>query len=193
MDQFSYLSVLLSIILGLAITQILKGFRGIVLAQSRVRMYWPVVAWAVLLLLIDVQSWWAMFGLRSIVNWTFPAFSVVLAQTIAQYMLAAIVLPDFFGEKVDLREHYHDHTRSFFGLLVLLLLISLGKDLILSGHLKDRTDVIFHLCFIATSIPAMFIRSEWYHKALPPIALALFVAYISLLFVNLPTIDGIYK
>jgi len=31
---------LLSIILGLAITQILKGFRGIVLARSRVRMYW---------------------------------------------------------------------------------------------------------------------------------------------------------
>jgi len=35
MDQFSYLSVLLSIILGLAITQVLKGFRGILLARSR--------------------------------------------------------------------------------------------------------------------------------------------------------------
>jgi hypothetical protein len=33
MGEFSYLSVLLSIILGLAITQILQGFRG--LLQSR--------------------------------------------------------------------------------------------------------------------------------------------------------------
>ena len=34
MDQFSYLSVLLSIILGLAITQVLKGFRGLLLTSA---------------------------------------------------------------------------------------------------------------------------------------------------------------
>ena len=33
MDEFGYLSVLLSIIVGLAITQILQGFRGIVLSR----------------------------------------------------------------------------------------------------------------------------------------------------------------
>jgi hypothetical protein len=32
----------------------------------------------------------------------------------------------------------------------------------------------------------MYIRSEWYHKVLPVIALLLFVAYIGLLFVPLP-------
>jgi hypothetical protein len=187
MDEFSYLSVLLSIILGLAITQILKGFRGIVLARSRIRMYWPVLAWAALLLLIDVQSWWAMFGLRNISNWTFPGFLVVLAQTIVLYMLAAIVLPDFVGEEVDLSEHYHDHTRWFFGLLVLLMLVSLAKDLVLAGHLPDRTNLAFHLYSIATSLPAMFIRNKWYHKALAASGLLLFVAYVSLLFVALPT------
>ena len=61
MDEFSYLSVLISVILGLAVTQILKGFRGILLSRTRVRIYWPVIAWAVLLLLVCVQSWWAMF------------------------------------------------------------------------------------------------------------------------------------
>ena len=186
MDEFSYLSVLLSIILGLAITQILKGFRGIVLARSRIRMYWPVLAWAVLLLLIDVQSWWTMFGLRSIHDWSFLGFSVVLAQTITLYMLAAIVFPDFFGEEIDLYRHYSDHTRWFFGLLVLVPLVSLGKDLVLSGHLPVRTNLVFHLCSIATSLPAMFVRREWYHKALPVVGLLMFVAYISVLFVSLP-------
>jgi hypothetical protein len=33
MDEFSYLSVLISVILGLAVTQILKGFRGILLSR----------------------------------------------------------------------------------------------------------------------------------------------------------------
>ena len=38
-DAFSYLSVLLSIILGLAITQILQGLRRLMQARSRLRVY----------------------------------------------------------------------------------------------------------------------------------------------------------
>jgi hypothetical protein len=91
MDEFSYLSVLLSIILGLAITQILKGFRGLLQSRKRVRLYWPALAWAGLLLLIYVQTWWAMFGLRSHHDWTFGAFAIVLLQTIVLYMLAGLV------------------------------------------------------------------------------------------------------
>src|SRR5215831_8785414 len=37
MDEFGYLSVLLSVILGLAVTQILKGFRGLILSRARGR------------------------------------------------------------------------------------------------------------------------------------------------------------
>ena len=47
MDAFSYLSVLLSIILGLAITQILKGVRGWALSRARVVVYWPTLVLAV--------------------------------------------------------------------------------------------------------------------------------------------------
>src|SRR5258705_13903031 len=141
MDQFSYLSVLLSLIVGLAITQILKGYRGIMLARARIRVYWPTLLWSASLLLMNVQSWWAMFGMRDVRDWTFAGFAIVLAQTIVQYLLAAVVFPDFFGEHVDLREHYWRHTRWFFALTILVLLISLGKDWVFSGHLSDRLNV----------------------------------------------------
>ena len=72
MDEFSYLSVLISVILGLAVTQILKGFRGILLSRARIRIYWPVIAWAVLLLLVCVQSWWAMFECATISHGPLP-------------------------------------------------------------------------------------------------------------------------
>ena len=78
MDEFSYLSVLLSIILGLAVTQILTGFRGLLQSRARVRIYWPAIAWSFLLLVICAQSWWAMFGLRSHHAWTFGGFAVAL-------------------------------------------------------------------------------------------------------------------
>ena len=42
MTAFDYLSVLLSIVLGLAITQLLSGFAGLVRARDRMVMYWPL-------------------------------------------------------------------------------------------------------------------------------------------------------
>ena len=187
MDQFSYLSVLLSIILGLAITQVLKGFRGILLARSRVRMYWPVLFWAIGLLGICVQSWWTMFGLREVVEWTFAQFAVILLQTVFTYMLAGLVFPDFFGdETIELRSHYFAHAPWFFSLFIAVLITSLAKDLVISGHLPDdRVNVGFHLVFIAVFVIAVLTRREWFHKALSLVGFVAFGAYTLLLFSRL--------
>jgi hypothetical protein len=186
MDEFSYLSVLLSIILGLAITQILKGFRGMLLSRQRIRLYWPALAWAGLLLLIYVQTWWAMFGLRSHHNWTFGAFAIVLVHTIALYMLAGLVLPDFFGEnEIDLRANYYAHHSWFFAMAVLAGLASIGKDLVLSGALPESRNLGFHIVFLLTGLIAAITRREWYHKVAVVVTAVLFALYIGLLFVRL--------
>ncbi len=186
MDQFSYLSVLLSIILGLAITQVLQGFRGILLARTRVRMYWPVLLWAIGLLAMCVQGWWANFGLREVVDWTFAQFAVVLLQMVFTYMLTALVLPDFFGDQsVDLRQHYYAHAHWFFGLFIALLITSLAKDLVNSGHLPERANLGFHVVFIAASLIATFTQSDWYHKALSLVGIGTFAAYTLILFSRL--------
>ncbi len=186
MDEFSYLSVLLSIILGLAITQILKGFRGLRQSRMRVKLYWPALTWAALLLLIYVQTWWAMFGLRSHHNWTFGAFAIVLLQTIVLYMLAGLVFPDFFGEDVvDLRVNYDAHRSWFFSLAILVGLVSIGKDFILDGALPEPRNLSFHLVFILTAAIAAITRREWYHKTGVLGTAGLFGFYITLLFARL--------
>lgn len=186
MDEFGYLSVLLSIILGLAITQILKGFRGLLQSRDRVRSYWPALAWAKLLLVIYVQTWWAMFGLRSHHDWTFGAFAIVLLQTIVLYMLAGLVLPDFFGDQlVDLRANYYAHHTWFFGLAVLAGCVSIGKDVILDGDLPELRNLSFHIAFILTAAVAAITRREWYHKTAVVAAACLFGFYIALLFSRL--------
>jgi hypothetical protein len=190
-NEFNYLSVLLSVIVGLAMTQILKGYRSILLSNASVRMYWPTMLWSIVLLVMNVQSWWAMFGLRDIRNWNFAVFSIVLLQPIVQYMLAAIIFPDFFGpERVDLREHYWRHVRSFFGLSILVLVVSLAKDVAISGHLKDSLDMSFHLLWIALAVMALLIRREWYHKTAIVLVMLLVCTYIVVLFAHLPHEDA---
>ena len=82
MDAFGYLSVVLSIIIGLGITQILASSGRLIRGRAHVVTYWPPLVWAGVLLVMYVQAWWSMFGLRAHVGWTFLAFLVVLLRTV---------------------------------------------------------------------------------------------------------------
>jgi hypothetical protein len=186
MDEFGYLSVLLSIILGLSVTQLLQGLSQVINARDRVRIYWPAIGWAVLLLLVDVQAWWSMFGYRKRETWTFLEFAILLLETIILYLLAALALPNAFGEgTVDLRSNYFRHARWFFGSLVAVLVVSLVKNLVIGGSLPGRFDLGFHLFWMACASVAAITRNDLFHKAYVCVSLASFVIYIAVLFTRL--------
>lgn len=187
MDAFSYLSVLLSIILGFGITQVLQGLAGVIQHRARVAWYWPALCWALLLLLVDVQVWWALFGLRDFHGWTFLAFLVVLLQVIPLYMAAVLVLPPALpGDSgLDLRENYYRHHRWFFAFLVAALAASLLKDVVLAGELPRPGNLAFHLMWISLSLAAAISRRDWFHKANTLVAGLGFVTYVAVLFSKL--------
>jgi hypothetical protein len=183
MDEFSYLSVLLSVILGLAVTQILQGFRGLLLSRTRIKVYWPVIAWALFILLVCVQNWWSMFGMRNRHDWAFLQFTVVLLNTIFIYMIAGLVFPDLSGEKVvDLKQSFYAHRGWFFSLALGAIVVSVCKDLVLGGKLPDPTNLTFHAIFAVTLLTGALTRREGYHKTLVLTGIAIFILYIVLLF-----------
>ncbi len=186
MDAFSYLSVLLSIILGLSVTQLLQGFSGIIQNRTRVRIYAPALTWTVLLLLIDAQAWWAMFGLRLRSSWTFLDFVVVLLETIFLYLLAALVLPSFNSDgPIDLRENYFGHSRWFFGLFIAVLIVSLLKDVVLGHAWPAGLNLAFHLIAICGSLTAILTKNDRFHRSYAIFSVILFTAYVAKLFSEL--------
>jgi hypothetical protein len=186
MESYSYLSVLLSIILGLAITQVLQGFRGLILTRAKVKLYPPTLLWSGLALLIAIQGWWANFALRLYANWTFEAFIVIILHAISVYMVAALVLPTVTEDAfVDLRDHYFAHRSWFFGALLAISVFSAAKELALYGRLPIGMNGAFHLIFALAALSAAIIRREWFHKLLAPGLGLLFLFYIALLFMRL--------
>ena len=186
MDAFSYLSVLISIVLGLGVTQLLTGFGRLIEARDRVRSYGPVLIWAGVILLIHIQTWWVMFGLRAHQDWTFGAFLMVLLQPLVLYLLAALALPtDFGGSPVDLRVHYERHTSWFFGIGVLLLVQSVARDLVLNGELRAPANLAAHIAFIVLWAGAAFTHRSDYHWFVAVATAALFSLYVAALFAQL--------
>jgi hypothetical protein len=186
MDAFSYLSVLLSIILGLAIAQVLQGYRALLLAKRRVLLSLPVLIWSGLVLLFATQAWWASFGLRERPHWDFIAFAVILLQMALLYMLAGLVFPDIpAAESTDLVAHFEQHRRGFFGILIAMLATSITKDLILDHKLPSGPNLGFHAFLAAGAIIGILDGSRRVQVAVALLAVAGFVAYVALLFARL--------
>jgi hypothetical protein len=186
MDAFSYLSVLLSVILGLAIQQVLLGYRGLALSRDKVRWYAPPLIWSGLVLLIVVQHWWSSFGLASRAGWSFAAFATVLVQTALIYMMAGLVLPDVpSGDAIDLKVHYYRERPIFFGAGVAAILWNCVREYMLYDRLPHRLDLGFNALFLALALTAIWSRRERLHEALAGLMVILFTAYIALLFARL--------
>lgn len=186
MDAFSYLSVLLSIIIGLAMTQILQGYRALLLARSRVRLNPAPLMWSVLMLLAATQTWWASFGLRDHDDWTFVEFAIVLLQMLLLYMAAAVILPDLqAGEAIDLGDHFDRERKPFFSFMLLLLIVSVTKDIIINDELPSGENLLFHLVLGTISIVGLMVGRRSVQTFLALLACSGFVIYIALLFTRL--------
>lgn len=189
-EEFQYLGVLVSIILGLGLTQLLTGVGRLIQARTRVRVHWPTLVWVGLLLLIHVQAWWAMFDMRAHASWTFLKFGVVLLTPTGLYLMAALVLPDVAeateaGEVLDLRAHYVAQTRWFYGAALLVACSSLARPLVMDGAIPVDADLAFHLAFIALAAAGAWSRRPRWHEATTALMAALFVGYVVLLFARL--------
>jgi hypothetical protein len=186
MDAFSYLSVLLSVILGLAIQQVLLGYRGLALSRRRVTWYWPPLIWSVLILLMVAQHWWSSFGLATRQDWSFASFATILIQTALFYMMAALVLPDIPAEQpTDLKAHYFREAPVFFGIGGAVVLWSMFREYMLTGHPPQGINLGFHLLFLTMSITAALVRRPRFHELNAAAMAVLFTIYIALLFARL--------
>lgn len=186
MDAFSYLSVLISIILGLAITQVLQGYRALLLARERTRLDPTPLIWSGLVLLFAAQAWWASFGLNARRNWDFLGFAVILVQMGLIYMLSALVLPDVApGERIHVGDHFRKHRHAFFGFLLGMLVSSIAKEAVLTGRLPSPINLVFHIVFGIGAIGGMVLKGPRAQLGVALYASATFLSYVALLFAHL--------
>jgi len=185
-DAFSYLSVLLSIIIGLGMTQVLTALGRVIRHRDRVAMDWLPLLWAAVMLVVFVQVWWSSFGLRQFRDWTFVGFLLVLTQTCTLYLMSAVILPEQIDEtRTDLAAHYQRQHRWFFSFLLATLVVSVLKDLVINGHWPSVLNLGFHIFLTAISLSAIFIRQRRYQEFVGVVGAGGIAAYIWLLFMRL--------
>ena len=119
MDIFEYLMVMVSIVLGLGLTQVLRGFGKIVRATQR---YSVVTLWAVTLFFFHVQVWWGMWDLREVTDWNQLSFLAVIGLPCALFGATELLLPHSSPPGIDWQEHFFKVRRWFFAVFCVFAL-----------------------------------------------------------------------
>src|SRR5437879_5683717 len=134
-SAFEYVTVFISIILGLGVTQILTGIADLVHQNERVKIYWPHMVWVLLVLILHVQEWYITFELRTFSAWRLPVFLFVLLYPIVLFITARLLFPFSYGEgAIDLKEFYYKNYRRIFLFGAILALLSILDNLIMRNY-----------------------------------------------------------
>ncbi|HET6276765.1 MAG TPA: hypothetical protein VFE16_12615 [Candidatus Cybelea sp.] len=182
MTAFEHISVLISIVIGFAITTLLAGAVRLVHRRDSVIWYWPSALWMLTLLIIDIQVWWSRFAWRNLPTWTFATFIAMLLVPIGAYVLSALLVAEPAEFPIDLRKEYFTRRQVFFGVVIATLAASYLPDLMTTGTFGKPVDAWSKALMIALDVPALVTKNEGYHKFLAVAALLIFCGYVAVLF-----------
>jgi hypothetical protein len=180
-SAFEYVSILVSIILGLGITQLLSSFSDLLYNFRRVRFYWPHTLWIGFILFLHVQDWFITYELKDKPVWTLPELLFVLLYPITLYTAAKMLLPsNEREERADMKIFYKSQYPIIFFIVGSSVVISILFNLFLlqKNMLQQLHLILFFMVLMYVSIRK--IENEAMHKAV-----AILISLASLLSVVL--------
>ena len=168
-DPFSYLSVLISIVLALGMTRVLQGVGEMLQARRRRHIYWVQIVWATNLFIYLVIAWWIFYRWRNQQPWNFYLFIFVLISPTILYLASLLLFPSEsdLDKPVDYKAHYYANHRAFFIIFSLWTPVDI-VDSLLKGwaHFLELgiTYDVSGTLFFAGLVTAAITRNETYHK-----------------------------
>jgi len=184
MTAFEYVIVLISIILGLGITQIMTGLADLVHQWNNVRLYWPHLIWIVLVFVLHIQDWWDTYHLQEFHPWRLPTFLLFSLYPVNLFILARILFP--FNPPtglIDLKQFYFANFRKFFlATMSLNVLAVIQNGIVLGLDLNQAVPVAIFLLLGFVAIRNY--RQERLHQV---IAIALLTTLLISIAINWDT------
>jgi hypothetical protein len=118
MQMFEYVIVLISIVIGLAVTHLMQGIAGLIQNPSRARIWWVHLVWVAYMILSIVFWWWWEFNLQHVRVWTFPIYLFVIFYAFYLYLISAVLFPLQLEGFEGYKDYFLARRRWFFGLLI---------------------------------------------------------------------------
>jgi hypothetical protein len=117
MGLFEFLMILVSVVIGLGITEILTGWANLLRVREGVRFYWLHILFQFGVFFALLQQWWELWDMEGVGEITFVAVLTVLTPPVLLFLIAHLLFPSR-AENADLEEYYYRQSPLLWSLVI---------------------------------------------------------------------------
>jgi len=184
MSRFEYLSVLISIVIALGITEVTISWGRLLQHRDRVRFSGLHAFWSTFILFLMIQYWWGFWNARTVDNWSLASLLIFVSATIALVLCAIVLVPGrVISGDINLEDLYYENARPFFLLAAVFLALSTAGDTFVLGVPLRDTENLIRLVGMGVGTFAASSTDRRVHIGLPLVAVVFMVVFLATAYV----------
>jgi len=180
-SAFEYLSVFISIILGLAVVHLLGGVSLLLDQRVVARIFWVHMAWVLNMFSLITWVWWANWQLNGVESFSPAHYVSMVLFSVVLYLMCGLLFPVRGKEVENFYEQFEINRTRFFYLGEVLLVAALLKGYV-DRQVLSEPDTLERTVMFATLAVLFGIasrsRSRVFHGALAVVFFALTLRWI---------------
>ena len=143
MTDFEFLSVLVSIVIGLGLTHLLSGLGHAYYFRRANKPDAVHVAWTIAVFFVLVLNWWVFLLFRAFEGWTFTSFFTVIMWTTSMYVMALALYPPGRSRDTGYRALFEANRTWFLASFTVMCLLDLLVTYIREQRMPEPTYIAF--------------------------------------------------
>jgi len=179
MSPFEFVTVFCSLIVGLALSHILRAVSDLYEIRERVKMYWLNTLWVITVTMWPIFTWWGLWKLSlNLQDWHYVQYWFLVTNLASIYFFTTLVLPKATDEGlIDLEDHYYSVHKAFFSIVAFSLFSSVAVNHSLFGEEIISAMTIMPFIVGCAAVAAVFTDSRLYHKIIGIFMFLMFIAF----------------
>ena len=179
MSPFEFVTIFCSLILGLALSHILRAVTDLYEIRDRVKTYWLNSLWVVTVTMWSVYAWWGLWKLSIDLNeWHYAQYWFLVTNLASIYFFTTLVLPKATDDgEIDLEKHYYSVHQAFFSIVAFSLFTSVVVNYSLFGKAMISDMTVMPFIVGCAAVAAAFIDSRGYHKFIGVFMFIMFIFF----------------
>lgn len=164
MTEFEFISVLVSIVMGLGLTHLLGGL-GRAFHFRRVNKMDSVhVAWTIAVFFVLVLNWWVFRLFSDFDAWTFAVFFTVILWTASLYTLALALYPPRLPDDVNYRTMFETNRTWFLSTFTAMCLLDITVTILREQGLPEIYYLIYVGHYAGITAIGIAVRNRTYDR-----------------------------
>jgi len=163
MSEFEYVSVLVSIVIGLGLARLLSGMARSVNRRRSIELDAVHSIWTAVVFIQLLLNWWVFFQSRELDQWTFAGFLLIVMWAVSFFLMTVILYPPDMEEHETYGDVWRRNRPWFMGIWAGTSILDVALTH-MRGDLFDPPSylpTILHL--IALGVLGVFIRNRRFH------------------------------